>query len=189
MSKEKINYLTSNALKFKIARNYFDSLDNYELVQYEFDTPEIQSESCEDIAKHAAVFAAQTLGEPCITLDVGFCINSLNGFPGPFIKYINNWLSEEDLIAMIDRCDDRSAYFLVATAIGYPDGLSKVFSQKYTGTIARRGEYKASSLPVNSLFIPHGYKIPLGLMSNLEQENYWGAGAWESVIQHLSARA
>ncbi len=187
MSTKKINYLTSNALKFKIAKNYFNSLKDYELVQYTFDVPEIQDESCEEVARKAAIFAAQSIGEPCIKLDVGFYVNSLGGFPGPFIKYINDWLSEEDILAMVDRKDDRSAYFLDSTAIGYPDGSSKVFSKKYSGNIARSGEYEASGWPANSIFIPKDYEAPLGTMSDSEQEAYWGSGAWKDVISYLEA--
>lgn len=180
-----INYLTSNTLKFNIANNYFDSLKDYKLVQHTFETPEIQDISCEEVARQTAVFAAQKLGEPCIKLDVGFFIDALNGFPGPFVKQINEWLTEENLLAMLDN-DNRDAYFMVATAIGFPDESSKVFTKIYKGKIARMGEYKPSNWPVNSLFIPEGYSIPLGSMSDYEQEKYWGDGAWGEVIEYLN---
>lgn len=185
---KKINYLTSNTFKFTIAKNFFSSVDDYELIQHTFDTPEIQDEACNAIAEYAAVYAAQKLGEPCIKLDAGFYINALNGFPGPFVKYVNDWLSEEDLLVMLENKDDRSAYFMDATAIGFPDGSSKVFSKRHNGRIAHSGEYKASKWPANSLFIPEGYDIPLGSMSDTEQEKYWGDGAWNEVIEYLDGR-
>jgi XTP/dITP diphosphohydrolase len=184
---KRINYLTTNELKFSIARRYFDSIDGYELVQHSFDVPEIQAESCEEIAVAAAIFAAKAIGEPCIKLDVGFYIPSLGGFPGPFVKYINEWLSESDVLAMVSQHKDRSAYFLDVTAIGFPDGTSKTFALKRLGKIAHADGYAASDWPTNSLFIPDGNTIPLGSMSVSEQEEFWGAGAWPMVAEYIAS--
>lgn len=48
-----------------------------------------------------------------MTLDAGFAINVLNRFPGTFVKYVNNWLSEEKILTLLGGKDDRSAYFLM----------------------------------------------------------------------------
>lgn len=185
----KINYLTTNDLKFKIAQNYFDELEGYELVQHSFDTPEIQSDSCEEIARYSAVYAAQQLGEPCIKMDAGFFINALSGFPGPYVKYTNEWLSEEKLLALLEDETDRSCYFLDATVIGFPDGTSRSFTKKYTGTIATKGNYQPSKWPANSLFIPDGHDIPLGSMSDEEQEKYWHGGVLPEIIAYLEGKS
>lgn len=183
----KVNYLTTNTLKFSIAKRYFDAVDDCELVQHSFDVPEVQDESCEEIARQAAVFAAKTLGEPCIKLDVGFYIHSLGGFPGPFVKYINDWLSEEDILAMLDKKTDRSAHFTDVAAVGFPDGSSKTFSLEHQGKIAQSGEYTPSSWPANSLFIPDGYDRPLGSLSETDQEGHWGDGTWPLVVEYLKS--
>ena len=182
----KINYLTTNEFKFKIAPNYFDKLPNYTLVQHDFDTPEIQHDLCEEIARYSAVYAARQLGEPCVKLDAGFFIESLGGFPGPFVKYVNDWLSEEKYIALLSSEQNRKAYFVDATAVALPDGTSKVFTKKHYGTIAKPGEYKASKWPANSLFIPDGHNIPLSQWSDADQESYWGDGLWPDVVEYLS---
>src|SRR5690606_64360 len=118
----KINYLTTNELKFKIAENYFKDLEGFELVQRSLEVPEIQDASCEEIARFSAVYAARQMGEPCVKMDAGFFIAALGGFPGPFVKYVNEWLSEGQLLTLLNGSNDRSAYFLDATAIGFPDG-------------------------------------------------------------------
>ena len=182
----KINYLTTNTLKFKIAKNYFDKLEEYELVQRELDTPEIQDASCEEIARYSAVYAAKELGEPCVKMDAGLFITALGGFPGPFVKFINEWLSEEKYLALLEGSEDRTAYFLDATAIGFPDGSSQVFTKKFMGTIALPGNYQSSEWPANSLFIPDGHSIPLGMMTNQAQEEYWQGGVWSDVIAFLA---
>lgn len=182
---KKINYLTSNSFKFKIASKYFDGIDSYDLVQCSLDIAEIQDASCEEVAANAAVACAKIIGEPCMKLDVGFSIESLGGFPGPFVKYINEWLSEEKILSMIESESDRTAYFIDALAVGYPDGSSKVFSKKYKGRLANYDEYKKSSWPTNSLFIPEGYDCPLGMMTDAEQVAYWGHGSWPEMIKYL----
>jgi XTP/dITP diphosphohydrolase len=183
----KINYLTTNKLKFEIAKRFFDSTDGYELVQVSFQVPEIQDVSCEEIACQSAIYAAKELGEPCVVMDAGFFITALNGFPGPFVKYTNEWLSEKRLLRMLDENDDRTTYFLDALAVGFPDGTAKVFSHKTSGQLAKEGEYNPSKWPVNSLFIPDGHTTPLGSMSEQEQTDFWHSENtnWSNLVAFL----
>lgn len=184
----KINYLTSNKLKFAIAAQFFDSVGDYELVQHSFQVPEIQDPSCEEIARQSAVYAAKEIGEMCVVMDAGFYIEALNGFPGPFVKYVNEWLSEARLLRMLDESDSRTAYFTEALAIGFPDGTAKVFSHKTMGRLAGEGEYTPSDWPANSLFIPDGHSTPLGRMSEQGQTDFWHSENvnWQKLTQYLS---
>ncbi len=173
-------------MKFEIARAYFDKLSgDYHLHQYAIDTPEIQAVSVKEIARQSALWAAQETGEPCIKMDVGFFITSLNGFPGPFVKYANDWLTQEDFLKLMEGKDDRSAYFEDATAIGYPDGTSEVFSIMNHGTIALQKDQSNTRWPANLLFVPTGYESALGSLSSDEQNKYWGDGNWPKLIEFL----
>lgn len=183
-----INYLTSNSFKFKIAQEFFKTLEGYELIQHSFPTPEIQDFSCEVIAQESALFGAKELGEACITMDAGFYIEALKGFPGPFLKYVNEWLSEENILSMLKEQDSRSAFFVDALAIAFPDGSSKVFTHKTHGKLAKHGQYVPSNWPANSLFIPDGYDIPLGSMTENEQTFFWSKESenWKKLIDFLN---
>lgn len=182
----KINFVTTNKMKFEIAQVYFAKLSNdYELAQYEIDTPEIQDRSVEEIARQSAIWAAKETGEPCIKMDVGFFISALNGFPGPFVKYANDWLRQEDFLKLMEEKNDRSAYFEDATAIGYPDGTSEVFSLKNHGSIASVKDLINTRWPANLLFVPDNYSRTLGSMSDDEQNEYWGDGNWPKLIEFL----
>jgi XTP/dITP diphosphohydrolase len=182
----KINFVTTNKMKFEIAQAYFEKLEgDYELVQYAIDTPEIQDESVEEIARQSAIWAARETGEPCIKMDVGFFITALNGFPGPFVKYANDWLDQDDFLRLMENKNDRSAYFEDATAIGYPDGSSEVFSLKNHGSIAASKNLTETRWPANLLFIPSGYEKTLGSMSDEDQNRYWGDGNWPKLIEFL----
>lgn len=181
----KIHYLTTNDLKFATAQNYFASLEGYELVRQSIEVPEIQHTSCEEIARQSAIYGAKLLGHPCIKMDAGFFISALNGFPGPFVKYVNDWLTEEEYLTILANKNDRRAYFLDATAIGFPDGSSEVFTRRFKGRVAERDNYIPTKWPANSLFIPDGHKTPLGMWSTAEQEKYWYGGVWPQVVSYL----
>ena len=182
----KINFVTTNNMKFEIARSYFEQLSGeYDLVQYAIDTPEVQDVSVKEIARQSAIWAAKETGVPCIKMDVGFFISALNGFPGPFVKYVNDWLAQEDFLKLTDGKDDRGAYFEDATAIAFPDGTSEVFSLKHSGTIATTKDPVHTRWPANLLFIPMGYDCALGSLSSDEQNKYWGDGNWPKLIEFL----
>ena len=182
----KINFVTTNKLKFEIAKSFFEKLSGeYELLQLAIDTPEIQDESVEEIARQSAVWAAKETNEPCIKMDVGFFIAALNGFPGPFVKYVNDWLNQDDFLKLMQDKDDRSAYFEDATAIGYPDGSSKVFNLRTHGVLSATKDFDNTRWPVNLLFIPEGLNYTLGSMSNDDQNKFWGDGNWPKLIEFL----
>ena len=82
---------------------------------------------------------------------------------------------------------DRSAHFEDALAIGYPDGSSKAFTVKSHGSIALVEDVENTKWPVNSLFIPAGYDIALGSMSDEDQTKYWGDGNWPKLIEYLNS--
>jgi XTP/dITP diphosphohydrolase len=185
----KINFVTTNLLKFEIAEAYFKKLDGeYELVRYAAETPEIQDVSVEEIARQSALWAAKETKIPCITADFGGAIIALGGFPGPFVKYINDWLSQEDYLALLQNKSDRGAYLEDAMAIAYPNGESAVFSKKTHGLIAASADPENTKWPLNSLFIPQGCDRPLGKLSNEEQIEFWGDGLWPQIIDYLDQR-
>lgn len=186
----KINYLTTNNLKFEIAKRFFNTTNEYELIQLTHHVPEIQDTSCEEVAQQSALHAAQQIGEPCIVMDAGFFILALNGFPGPFVKYINEWISEEQLLRMLGANDDRTAYFTDALAVGFPDETVKVFSHKTMGRLANEGEYLPSKWPANSLFIPDGHTTPLGSLSTEAQTDFWHSQNenWPNLVTYLKEK-
>ena len=182
----KVNYVTTNKMKFEIAKAYFEKIDgDYELVECAIETPEVQDVSVEEIARQSALWAARKTGKPCIKLDVGCFIPILNGFPGPFVKYINDWLTQEDYLALLRDKSDRKAYFEGSLAIAYPDGETKVFSQKVFGSIASISDPSASRWPMDALFIPDGYPYTLGKMTDDEQVRFWGDGNWPALVEYL----
>lgn len=69
---------------------------------------EIQSDSMKEIALDKAKRAFETIQEPLFITDHGWYIPALNGFPGPYMKYINQWFTSEDLLHLMQDKADRT---------------------------------------------------------------------------------
>jgi len=80
-------YVTGNDTKFEVALKTFSNT-GIALLQKSLSTPEIQSKSVQEVAMYSARWASKELDKPVIVTDAGFYIEALNGFPGPFIKFV-----------------------------------------------------------------------------------------------------
>lgn len=91
------------------------------------DIPEIQSESIEEVAIDKARKAFGQIKQPLFINDSGWMIAALKGFPGPYMKYINNWFSPRDFLKLMDGEDDRTV--TLRQVIVYMDqNTQKVFT-------------------------------------------------------------
>ena len=181
-----INFVTANTLKYDIAKAYFEPLGkDFTLKQYAINAPEWQDTSVSVIAEQSALWAAQQIGEPCITSDAGLYIETLGGFPGPFVKYVNDWLGQEGYLRLLAGQENRRAYFEGALSIAFPGGRVKTFTSRNYGTLASSASSIGTTWAANALFIPDGYTQTLGSMTNDEQVAYWGDGSWPDVVAYL----
>lgn len=182
----KINFVTGNKLKFDIAAAYFAPLgDAFLLEQLTIDVPEIQAETVEEVAIASAQEAVKVACKPCIVSDAGLCIEAVNGFPGPFLRYANQWLGIDGFLNLLSTTDNRHAYFEDSLAVAFQNGEAKAFTRRQYGTIARAAVASPSGWAANDLFIPDGYDVPLGQLTHEQQVEFWGDGAWPDVVAYL----
>jgi XTP/dITP diphosphohydrolase len=176
-----IYFVTGNKYKFEIAKKVLGETD-INLVQEDLDIPEIQSTKVEKIASFSAKWAAEKLGKSVALTDAGYYIEALNGFPGPFIKYINKWLTSEDLLKLMEGKKNRKVVVKGCLAYCEPGKEPVVFPSKVTGTISEKAikKDKKGSTPIDEIFIPKGYdrvetEIPKEEMIKFwaKVENYW----------------
>lgn len=99
--------ITSNEDKVKAAQHWLEKYNIF-LESKPFEFIEIQSESIEEIALYKARQAFQGLHHPLVVNDAGWYIPSLRGFPGPFMKYMNDWLTHDDFLRLLEPYEDRS---------------------------------------------------------------------------------
>lgn len=72
---------------------------------------ELQSDSLEYIIRHKAQQAFQIVRQPLVVKDDGWYITALNGFPGPYMRYINQWLTEQDFLNLLKPHTNKEVVF------------------------------------------------------------------------------
>lgn len=189
---KQIVFVTGNKYKFEIAQKVLGNTD-FELIQQKIETPEIQSTDVEEIAFYSAKFAADKLGKPVALTDAGWYINALNGFPGPFIKFINQWLTSEDILRLMEGKTDRTVTIKGCLAYCEPGKEPLTFPSQVTGSISGKAVKtdKEGNTPINELFIPDGYGGKVE--SEIPREDmvkYWSKveNYWEKLAEYLSKK-
>jgi non-canonical purine NTP pyrophosphatase (RdgB/HAM1 family) len=140
---KKINYITENEMKFGLAKSFFDK-QSLKINQKILSINEIQSNDGIEIAISKAKQAWEIIEEPLFVNDSFWIIPSLRGFPGPYMKYINEWFKPEDFLKLMDGKKDRT--IILRDTIVYIDkNKQKVFTSDYYGEILNKkfeGKYK-----------------------------------------------
>ncbi len=114
---------------------------------------------------------AAALASGCVALadDSGLCVNTLGGRPG---IYSARWAGpDRDFEAAMRRIwnemgdgYDRSAYFVSALALAWPDGRSMAFEGRADGTLIRAGR-GANGHGYDPWFVPDGFDVAYAEMN------------------------
>lgn len=161
-------YATTNKRKLKSLQR---ELDEYgiNVLQVPMNILESRSADVQEIAGQKVVFAYTQLKEPCVALDAGFYIHSLNGFPKAFVNFVLGTIGLEGILELV-KDKDRNCEFRECLAY-MDDSLSapEYFTAHVRGIIAPepRGvmkDYLWSELAL--IFIPERSKKTLGEMSH-----------------------
>jgi XTP/dITP diphosphohydrolase len=145
-------FVTSNVYKFLEARNLFS---NYKLTTAKINVKpiEIQNESLEEIAKFSALDAFKKCNFPLFVEDSGFFINSLNGFPGPYSKFVFTTVGLKGILKLMKNIEKRDAYFKSVIAFINSDLRPICFIGKVLGTISFR-EIGDNGFGYDPIFVP-----------------------------------
>ena len=145
----------------------------------------IQSAHIEEIAEWSAVWASQRLNSPVVVTDAGYNIEALNGFPGPFIKYVNEWFSAEDYLNLMRDKLNRRVVARDCLAYCRPDEKPVSFCRSRLGVLAVQPGRPDGS-PIDQLFIPEGYTVPISEIPPAEMVAYWSnATIWHELMRYL----
>lgn len=180
---KEITYVTGNWAKIESAKMILEPL-GIKVNHIKMDTTEIQSDSIEEIAKHSAKEASDRLKCAVLKNDTGFCVEALNGFPGPYTHYVDETLGEDCILKLLEGKDNRSAYFKECFAYCEYGGEPIVFTAHTYGTVAleKSGTYGWSW---DYIFIPDGYDKT---MANYEDEKrllIWSQEAYKALAEYL----
>jgi XTP/dITP diphosphohydrolase len=144
-------FATGNIGKVEEADRIFRE-ENIPLLHLPMKLLEIQADNLEDIAVFSAQKAWEIQGKPLFVEDAGLFVNELKGFPGPYSSYVFKTISNEGILKLMSKIEDRSAYF--KAVIAFCNGEKTLtFKGEVKGEISResRGRHGFGFDPI---FIP-----------------------------------
>jgi XTP/dITP diphosphohydrolase len=143
----KIYLATTNQKKMLTAQKALSEYGvDLEMLKLDYEVPEIQSFSVEEIAKFSAKFVADKENKPVFVTDAAFSIESLNGFPGPFMKQINHYLTTEDILNLLRGKTNRKFNLIECLAFCQPNQEPITFSSTMHGTMTEKAEGEGLSI-------------------------------------------
>ena len=181
----KLIFITGNQQKFQQARNALRG-HNIKLTNKKLEIPEIQDVDIKKVAEFSAKYAANKLNEPVVVTDAGYYIKSLSGFPGPFIKFINEWLKPKDLLRLMKGKSDRSISSPICVAYCEPNKEPVSFVSDNQGTLAKKPGGKGST--IDQLYVPKGYKKTIGNLPPNERLSLWNIDCWNKLAVFLQKK-
>lgn len=175
--------VTGNPKKVQVAQF---ALEKYGLKveQLAIETPEIQSSNTEEVAKYSVKYAAEEAKKAVIKGDFGMSIEALNGFPGPFVKFINKWFTADKFVKLYKDEANRKAYFIDALGYCEPGKEPVCFVTNTYGTLidSPRGD---NGNMVDSLFIPDGYDKTIAELTQEESLKLWDNDRYVQLAKYL----
>jgi len=179
-------FITGNQRKFTSAQ---DILTDYgiDIIQNAMDTPEIQDEDISKVAEYSARYASEQLNKPVIKVDVGFEIEALNGFPGPFSKHINKWLPPEKILKLMENEKNRKAKFIDVVAFCDLGKGPISFISETPGTISEKVEGE-KGWGIDQIFIPKSFSRTLAFLTDKERKLVWNNSHWLELVKYLGGK-
>lgn len=187
-----ILFATGNNQKFLIAQEAFRE-SHITLVQKPVEIDEVQSEDAEYIIRDKARRAYEILQQPLVVSDDSWSVPGLNGFPGPYMKSMDHWLTPQNWLDLTARLTDRRIILTQQLAYQDKDQL-RLFRQDYTGTILTeaRGKQGATLQKVitmpgdNGLSIAEVYDKGIQYADREVIEGWRAFIAWVHTLPHLT---
>ena len=115
-----VTFVTSNVNKLAEAR----AILAFPIINRALELYEMQSLDTEEIVAHKLREAYEQVGGPVIVEDVSAELESLNGLPGPFIKFFEQKLGKDALYKLSKTKNDKVK---IICCLGYYDGKKQIF--------------------------------------------------------------
>ncbi|MDB5185504.1 MAG: RdgB/HAM1 family non-canonical purine pyrophosphatase, dITP/XTP pyrophosphatase [Candidatus Saccharibacteria bacterium] len=133
-SMKQILFATGNKRKMREATEACQPFD-IQVIQKEIEVDEIQSHDPLKISKHKVDSAFSHTSHAIVINDAFWEIPALNGFPGGYMKDINEWFTADDFInIMKDKTDRRIC--LTECVLYKDETITKIITKQFWGEIA-----------------------------------------------------
>lgn len=178
---KEIVFVTHNKGKIASAQKY---LNNVKLTTYEYELEEPRSDDIKEIAKAKVIQAYELVKKPCIALDAGFFIESLNGFPKAFVNFALETLGIEGILRTMQGITNRKCCF--KECLAYHDGKEiHYFYGNHPGRLTneiRGNDTNKKWSDLWYIYIPDGYDKTLAEMTEEERDNRKRDGDYEEAM-------
>ena len=167
---DEIVFVTHNKGKIASASKQLEGV-NFKVFEYDLEEP--RSDDIKYISKYKVMEAYKLVNKPCISLDSGFWIDELGGFPRAFVNFALDTLGIDGILKLMEGKENRSCRF--TECLSYYDGKElHQFMGKHEGTIAyevlgNNSDKKWSDLWY--IYQPRGYNKTLAQMTDEERDN------------------
>ena len=165
-----IVFVTHNKGKIASASEQLNGV-NFKVFEYDLEEP--RSDDIKYISKYKVMEAYKLVNKPCISLDCGFWIDELDGFPRAFVNFALDTIGIAGILKLMEGKENRSCRF--TECLSYYDGNElHQFMGKHEGTLAKAvlgndTDKKWSDLWY--IYQPCGYNKTLAQMTDEERAN------------------
>ena len=167
---EEIVFVTHNKGKIASANRQLEGV-NFKVFEYDLEEP--RSDDIKYISKYKVMEAYKLVNKPCMSLDCGFWIDELDGFPRAFVNFALDTIGINGILKLMEEKDNRNCRF--TECLSYYDGNElNQFMGQHDGTLAEKvlgndTDKKWSDLWY--IFKPYGYNKTLAEMTEDERKN------------------
>ena len=165
---EEIVFVTHNKGKIASAQRQLAGV-NVKIFEYELDEP--RSDDIKFISKAKVEEAYNLVKKPCISLDCGFWIEELNGFPRAFVNFSLETLGLEGILKLMEGKENRNCKF--TECLSYYDGKEvHQFMGEHKGRLAKEilgNDTNEKWSDLWYIYIPSGYEKTLAQMTKEER--------------------
>ncbi len=167
---KEIVFVTQNKGKVESAK---EKLKNVDLKIFEYDLEEPRSEDIKYISEYKVRQAFNLVKKPCISLDCGFWIDELNGFPKAFVNFTLDSIGIDGILKLMEGKENRDCRF--TECLSYFDGENLFqFDGKHEGFLSKEilgNETHKKWSDLWYIYTPKGYTKTLAQMSDAERGN------------------
>lgn len=164
-----IIFVTHNKGKIASAKKQLEGV-KFGIFEYELEEP--RSDDIKYISKYKVMEAYKLVGKPCISLDCGFWIDELDGFPRAFVNFALETIGIEGILKLMEGKQNRKCRF--TECLSYFDGKEiHQFMGKHEGTLSEKMLGKDTDKKWSELWYiykPLGYEKTLAEMTDKERE-------------------
>lgn len=153
MSLKQVNFVTTNRHKFKEVAELLK--DVAVLSQYAIDIDEIQTSDPDEVILCKVLEAKKSASvDNFIVEDTSLSIEALNGFPGPFIKFMEKSMGVDGIYKAVKAQGDSMAATATTIVAYHRNGHTELFHGSVTGTIVPKDG--PDNFGFDCIFVPNG---------------------------------